>query len=128
MSESVLDASALLAALQGERGSEKLTPDFLSTAKISTVNVAEIQTKLVSRGIAREDAWESIVRAVGEIVPFSPEHAKMAGDLVAETHMLGLSLGDRACLALGFLTKAAVYTTDSSWAKLKLGIRIHVIR
>ena len=56
------------------------------------------------------------------------EHARLAGDLVTKTRPLGLSLGDRACLALGLALKAAVYTADRSWNKVKIGVRIHVIR
>jgi PIN domain nuclease of toxin-antitoxin system len=48
--------------------------------------------------------------------------------LVAQTRALGLSLGDRACLALGLALKAPVYTADKSWKKLKVNVRIHVIR
>jgi PIN domain nuclease of toxin-antitoxin system len=60
--------------------------------------------------------------------PFTSEHARLAGDLVAKTRPLGLSLGDRACLALGLALKAPIYTADRSWNKLRLGGRIHVIR
>ena len=60
--------------------------------------------------------------------PFTSQHAKLVGDLVAQTRPLGLSLGDRACLALGLSLKAPVYTADKSWKKVKVGARIHVIR
>jgi ribonuclease VapC len=124
----VLDASAMLAVLNDEPGAEKLTPEMLSYAAGSTVNLAEVHTKLVSRGEDPEEAWEDALSAVQEPVPFSEEHARIAGGLVAVTRTLGLSLGDRACLALGLTLKAPVYTTDRSWKNLKLGIRIHVIR
>jgi PIN domain nuclease of toxin-antitoxin system len=52
----------------------------------------------------------------------------LVGDLVAQTRQLGLSLGDRACLALALSLKAPIYTADKSWKKLKLAVRIHVIR
>lgn len=118
----------MLAVLNHEPGSEKLTPEMLSNAAGSTVNLAEVQTKLVSRGGDPEEAWEDALSAIQEPVPFSEEHARIAGGLVAVTRALGLSLGDRACLALGLTLKAPVYTTDRSWKNLKLGIRIHVIR
>jgi ribonuclease VapC len=128
VSRIVLDASAMLAALNHEPGSEKLTPEMLTNAAGSTVNLAEVHTKLVSRGGDPEEAWEDTLSAIQEPVPFSEEHARIAGGLVAVTRALGLSLGDRACLALGLTLKAPVYTTDRSWKSLKLGIRIHVIR
>ena len=128
MSRAVLDASALLALLNQERGAEKLTPELLSGAATSTVNLAEVHSKLVARGLAPGDAWEATMTPVREAVPFTLEHAQLAGDLVAKTRRLGLSLGDRACLALGLALKLPVYTADKSWKKLKVGVRINVIR
>jgi ribonuclease VapC len=128
MNRVVLDASALLAILNQEPGAEKLTPELLSAAAISTVNLAEVHGKLVGRGLAPDDAWEATLSPIREAVPFTPEHARLVGDLVAQTRPLGLSLGDRACLALALFLKAPVYTADKSWKKLKLGARIHVIR
>ena len=58
----VLDASALLAILNQEAGAEQLTPELLSTAASSTVNLAEAQGKLVDRGINADDAWEATLR------------------------------------------------------------------
>jgi len=128
MNKVVLDASALLAILNQEPGAEALTPELLSGAIISTVNLAEVQGKLVGRGLRPDDAWEAVLNLIREAVPFTPEHARLAGDLVAQTRPLGLSLGDRACLALGLALKAPVYTADKSWKKVKVGARIHVIR
>jgi ribonuclease VapC len=128
MSRIVLDASAMLALLNREPGSEKLTPKMLSNAAASTVNLAEVQTKLVHRGGDPEEAWEDALSAIHEPEPFTAEQARIAGDLVTQTRLLGLSLGDRACLALGTALHAPVYTTDKSWKNLRLGIRIHVIR
>lgn len=124
----VLDASALLAALNCEAGSEQLSPQLLNNAIASTVNLAEVQGKLVDRGISSDAAWQATLSGVGEVVPFSAEHAKTAGSLITHTRPLGLSLADRACLALALELKAAVYTADRSWKHLKIGIRIHVIR
>ena len=128
MSKIVLDASALLAVLNQEPGSEKLTPELLSQAVISTVNLAEVQAKLVERGVDPDDAWSNAVGLVREAVDFSSEHAKLAGNLTIETRPLGHSLGDRACLALGISERGDVYTADKKWKSLKLGIRIHLIR
>jgi ribonuclease VapC len=124
----VLDASALLALLNQEPGAEKLTVGLLSDAATSTVNLAEVHSKLVARGLRPDDAWEATMTPVREAVPFTTEHARLAGDLVAKTRRLGLSLGDRACLALGLALKLPVYTADKSWKKLKVGVRVHVIR
>lgn len=128
MNRLVVDSSVILAVIHQERGSENITPELLSRAFVSTVNLAEVQGKLVSSGWPPDLAWEDATGSVLEIVPFNLEHAKTAGSLIAETRSLGLSLGDRACLALGLALKAPVYTADRSWKKLKLNLRIHVIR
>ena len=128
MSKIVLDASALLALLNQESGAEQLTPELLRDATISAVNLAEVQTKLVREGGDPDEAWELALAPISEAEPFSSDQAKIAGTLVKETRPLGLSLGDRACLALAIMLKAPVYTTDKDWKNLKLGIRIHVMR
>jgi ribonuclease VapC len=128
MNRIVLDASAILAVISGEPGAEKLTPNLLARAVGSAVNLAEVQTKLVTRGWSSEEAWEDATSPVREIVPFDQQQARVAGDLVTQTRPLGLSLGDRACLALGMELKAPVYTADGTWKKVKVGVRVHVIR
>jgi len=128
VSRIVLDSSAVLAILNREAGAEKLTPKLLGAATISTVNLAEVQSKLVSRGLAPKDAWDAATGPVSESEPFTVEQDRITGDLVAQTRPLGLSLGDRACLALGIALGAPVYTADQSWKGLRLGIRIHHIR
>ncbi len=128
MNKLVLDASAVLAVINAELGHEKLTAELLADAVASTVNLAEVQTKLVSRGWPSEVAWQDAISLIKEAVVFKPEHARLAGDLVARTQPLGLSLGDRACLALAMALNAPVYTTDKSWKNLKLNVPIHVIR
>ncbi len=100
----------------------------MSTAATSTVNLAEVHGKLLQRGFSPDDAWAAANAAIQQAVAFTAEQAKTAGDLVVQTRALGLSLGDRACLALGIALRAPVYTADRAWKNLRLGIRIHVIR
>jgi ribonuclease VapC len=128
MSRIVLDASAVLAVLNQELGWESLSPRRLLQAALSTVNLAEVHTKLVRRGVPSKEAWEDATSLIAETVPFTEEQARIAAGLAAETRPLGLSLGDRACLALALALKAPVYTTDRAWKNLKLGVRIHVLR
>lgn len=128
MSRIVLDASAILAIVHREPGHEKLTLALLDGALCSSVNVAEVQAKLVSRGWASEEAWEDATSAIDEVVPFDAPQAKTCGDLITVTCAQGLSLGDRACLALGITRNAPIYTTEKTWKKLRLGIPIQVIR
>jgi ribonuclease VapC len=128
MSRVVLDASALLALLNQEPGAQLLTPELLRDATASTVNLAEVQTKLVREGSDPDEAWELSLAPIAAIEPFTSEQAKTAGTLVTQTRPLGLSLGDRACLALAIALGAPVYTTDKEWKRLKLGIPIHLLR
>ena len=128
MNEAVLDASAILALIQKERGAEKLTDEILDNAVASTVNLAEVQSKLVKKGDNPDEAWEDALSSVTAEEPFTSEQAKIAGSLITTTEKYGLSLGDRSCLALAIALKAPVYTTEQSWRNLKLGVPIHVIR
>jgi ribonuclease VapC len=124
----VLDASALLALLNEEPGAEKLTPELLRDATASTVNLAEVHSKLVEQGGDTDEAWADALSPISEAATFTEQHARIAGGLVARTRGMGLSLGDRACLALGITLRAPVYTADRAWKRLKLDVPIHVIR
>lgn len=128
MSKCVLDASAILALLANEPGSQALTDEVLAGSAASTVNLAEVQAVLVRRGVPPAEAWKRAIVPVDEIVPFSPDQARVAGNLAVETRPLGLSLGDRACLALAIERKVGIYTADQSWKKLEIGVRVSVIR
>ncbi len=128
MHEVVLDASAMLAVIFQEPGGEKLTVAILKDAAISSVNLAEVQSKLITKGYDPEDAWEDALSLVTVVEPFTSEQAKIAGDLITKTEKFGLSLGDRSCLALAIALKAPVYTTDKIWKNLKVGVPIHVVR
>jgi ribonuclease VapC len=130
MSPIVLDASAALAILFGEAGTDAFDrdPRLMDHAVMSAVNVAEVMAKLVAKGVQAERAWSMATQPVREIVDFNGIHARLAGSLIAETRSRGLSLADRACLALGISLKAAVYTADRQWKGLRVGVPIHLIR
>jgi PIN domain nuclease of toxin-antitoxin system len=97
-------------------------------AILSAVNAAEVQAKLVASGSDPDTVWGYIVGLVLRVEVFEEDHARITGTLVKQTKALGLSLGDRACIALGMALHLPVYTADRSWTKLKLGVRIHSIR
>jgi PIN domain nuclease of toxin-antitoxin system len=128
MNEVVLDASAILAILFQERGGEKLTAEILKDSVISTVNLAEVQSKLIKKGYVPEEAWEDALSIVNSAELYTSEQARIAGDLITTTEKYGLSLGDRSCLALAIALQAPVYTTEQAWRNLKVGVPIHVIR
>jgi PIN domain nuclease of toxin-antitoxin system len=118
----------MLAMLQRERGEEILTADILGRSIASTINVAEVQSKLVKMRNDPEMAWVAALSSVSSVEPYTREHARIAGDLITMTEKYGLSLGDRSCLALAIALNAPVYTTEQLWRELKLGVPIHVIR
>lgn len=116
-----------MALIRDESGADRVTTS-LSGAIISTVNQAEVQTKLVAAGLDEKLAWWHVAEAGCEAVPFDEEQARIAGGLVRLTRPLGLSLGDRACLALALQRQATIYTTDRAWKSLPISIQIEVIR
>ena len=123
----VLDSSAILAVFLNEPGGEIVSP-LLEGALLSTVNLAEAHMRMVELGASAGHAWSRLQSVQCEICFFSDTQARMAAELRSITRPFGLSLGDRACLALGLQRKATVYTTDRIWKNLDLGIEIEVIR
>jgi len=128
MSSVVLDASVILAILFQERGADKMTDEIMAGAVASSVNLAEVQSKLVKMGHDPDRAWKDALLLESAPEPFTADQAKTAGSLLAKTEKYGLSLGDRSCLALAIALNAPVYTTEQIWRNLNVGIPIHVIR
>jgi len=124
----VLDSSVILALILHEPLTVTLSDEFLDASVASSVNLAEVQTKLVAGGYAPERAWNDALNFVGAVEPFTRQQAKDAGSLVSQTKAFGLSLGDRACLALAIELNSPVYTTDQMWINLNLGIPIYILR
>lgn len=128
MSKCVLDASAILAIVLQEPGCAVLTaPDFPEPIA-SVVNIAEAQLRLVKLGSPIREAWESALSIVDRACPFDEEQASASGALLDQTRPLALSLGDRACLALGITLNLPVYTGDKIWKKLRLPVAVHLFR
>lgn len=125
--KSVLDASALLALLWSEPGSERVA-EVMDDAAVSAVNWAEIVSKLQDRGIDLDAARPMLDELPVSILPFDSEQAFAAGALRRTSKHLGLSIGDRACLALAAQLKVPAYTADRAWAKLDCGVEIVVMR
>lgn len=123
----VIDASALLALLQSEPGAERVA-EALSEAAISAVNLSEVVAKLNERGFDREQAASTLASLALNIVDFDSAQALEAGMLRQPTCARGLSLGDRACLALAARRRVCALTTDRAWADLAIGIDVTVIR
>jgi len=123
----VLDASALLALLNDEPGGEAVEATIPGAA-ISTVNLSEVVAKLDEYGMPEEALRSALGSIELEIHPFDLSAAFEAGLLRMATRSLGLSFGDRACLALGQRLDLPVLTTDRNWTELDLGIEVRRIR
>jgi len=123
----VLDASALLALLNDEPGGEQVAAE-LPHVSISAVNLSEAVAKLAEHGMP-EPAIHSALESLGlDVVDFGRVLAYMGGLLRPPTKALGLSLGDRACIALGLHLGRPVITADHLWSQLDVGVDIQVIR
>ena len=123
----VFDSSALLAIAFEEKGAA-VARDAAEDAIMSAVNVTEVITRMIDEGAGRDEALRSLEEISPAIRPFDESLALEAGFLRTATRQYGLSLGDRACLALALREGAPVVTADRAWAKLDLGIDIRVIR
>ncbi len=122
----VLDASALLAMLQGEQGGE-MVEAILEHAVISAVNWSEVVQKSASRGVPIEGLRDDL-RALGmAVLPFDPQDGEAAAELWPTTRSKGLSLGDRACLALAHRLDVPALTADRVWAELDLPVKVELL-
>lgn len=119
----LLDASAVLAVLQNERGVGKLR-NVVPGAAISAVNVAEVLCKLIARGVPKQTALEAISALSLEILPFDAAGAAHSADFLHP----GISLGDRACLGTAQLRGCRVITGDTRWLEIRRGLEIDVFR
>jgi ribonuclease VapC len=123
----IMDSSAILAMLLMEPGSDKVAA-VLSHAVLSAVNLAEVIAKLTQRGVPFSEANRMVRVLQLQIVAFDEAQALGSATLCTPTRPFGLSLGDRACLALAQHLQLPVLTADSVWAALHLGIEVKLIR
>lgn len=123
----VLDSSAILAFLFDEPGGEQVGKLFRS-AMVSSVNVTEIISKQIDKGLAPRLAALHCDGLNLDVRAFDHDLARVAAMLRAETRHKGLSLGDRACLALAITENKTAFTADRNWADLDVGCKIEVIR
>ncbi|MHB8575789.1 MAG: type II toxin-antitoxin system VapC family toxin [Dehalococcoidia bacterium] len=124
----ILDASAVLALVQHEPGWQRVDAALTGHAVMSTVNLAEVVTRLAETGDSESDIHRQLRGIAVEFQPFDTDLAYRCGLLRPATRHLGLSLGDRACLALAQKLDLPVLTADRAWASLSLGITINTIR
>lgn len=121
----ILDASALLAVLKDEPGSEVVVPE-MGRALISSVNWMEVIQKMIPHGIAHGELRQSLPDL--NVAAFLEPHAAVAAEMHGPTRHLGTSLADRACLALALFRDAPVLSADRQLAKTDVGVEIRLIR
>lgn len=124
----VLDASVVLAYLQREPGYEHVREALEIGAAISTVNLAEVYAKVVARGQHLESVAPRLLVLGLLAQPFTEEDARASAAIYPKTQPLGLSLGDRACLALGLRLGLPVLTADRAWLGIGLGVEVRALR
>ncbi len=129
MSDAVLDASAVIALLQEEPGADIVRATTRDGARfISSVNLSEVVAKLIDRPTTPDGIRGAIASLDLEVQPLDESLAFEAGFLRTATRAAGLSLGDRACLALAIRLRLPVITTDRLWATLGLPVEVIVAR
>ena len=127
MAGAVLDASAILAVLNAEAGAGLVTA-VLDDALVSTVNYAEVVSKLIERGSTEAQAQAALQAIALTTADFDLPLARRTGAMRAATLRSGLSLGDRACLSLAEREGVPAVTADHSWVGAISGVEIRLIR
>ena len=129
MPDYVIDASAVLALLQNEPGADYVRARVERTSSIiSAVNLAEVGYKMAEHGLSGAQVQEAMIEFGVEVRPFDAEQAMILADLYVSTKRLGLSLADRACLALARLMGLPALTADHAWRDVDSDIEIELIR
>lgn len=126
----LLDSSALLARLLDGPGQDLVLEAIASDAAMSSVNLAEVMTRLMRDGVAPNDAEQALAMLPVTIHAFDDALALRAGAMFAVTRQFGLSLGDRACLALAQRENLPVLSADRIWAEAAplVGVTVTLIR
>jgi ribonuclease VapC len=123
----VVDATAIIAFLVGEPFT-RFEGERLGNALISAVNLSEVLARLPEIGVPESETAAAVSRLSLRVVAFDETQARATARLRPLTRQAGLSLGDRACIALGSAKGCPVVTADRAWANLDLGVEVILIR
>lgn len=129
MTTAILDASAVLALLKGERGGTKVA-SVVADAAIGVFNFAEVVSHFVRLDVPSDEIGTMLHALPFTIVAADTDLAWEAGRLRATTADAGLSLGDRFCLALAKREKLPAWTADKAWKAVAdaVGVKVTLIR
>lgn len=128
MAKIVFDSSAIIALFAKEKGYE-LIKKHMKDAIISSVNIAEVYRYCIDVQNLTEDDANNLIKMLDiKIIDFNNEQALITASLVSKTKQYGLSLGDRACIALAIARKHSIITCDSIWQKLDVGTEFIMAR
>jgi len=121
----VLDASALLAMLRGEPGGDRVK-EVLPDAAISAINFAEVVGHYARNGAPEGDIRSLLSALPLACVAVDERLSYDIGLLLPTTRSAGLSLGDRACLALARRYAALALTADRNWKTVVEAAKVEV--
>lgn len=123
----VLDASALIALYRGEPGAEAVA-GLRESAALSAVNLVEVAETALAHSFSGGRREAEIERLGIAVVPFTAVQAERAAEIKPATRKAGLSLADRACLALALELGVPALTADRAWRKVNVGVDVRLIR
>ena len=124
----ILDSSAVLAYMYRETGWQYVENTLLDQTLLSAVNAAEVLIVLTRKQGALARSWQQLEALNVSIEPFTRQQSIETARLVPATQGYGLSLGDRACLALALERQMPVLTGDRIWQTLDIGVRVEIFR
>lgn len=124
----VMDSSALLALTRGELGFETVQELIhREDCVISSVNMAEVGTKLIEYGLPPDELPRIVQQFQIDVIDFNNEQAILSAQLRPLTRAAGLSMGDRACLALTKLVEGIAVTTDQAWQDVRISADVKIL-
>jgi ribonuclease VapC len=128
VSRYLLDASALLAVLNAEPGDDVVRAALTARSPISAVNFSEVVSKLADQELTEVETDTVLASLELEVLDFTRAHAYQAGRIRPQTRTAGLSIADRACLAVAKSLDLPVLTGDHNWSRVDVGVKVEQFR
>jgi ribonuclease VapC len=128
VSRYLLDASAVLAVLNAETGADIILAALTAGGSISAVNFSEVVSKLADQHLTEVETNTVLESLELEVLDFTTAHAYQSGRLRSQTRTAGLSIADRACLAVAKSLNLPVLTADHNWSRVDVGVKVEIFR